>query len=208
MFSFLRRFRVTPVLLLPTLLVGCFSPFMAIPGRSAIDQQVTAEAIRAAVNDLELEGLPEGTFEVRVSAPREADVDWVAACARDRLSRDGHRVADKGKSTHTFEVTVAHAASDLEQTLIGIPLFIPGVPVAFGDISLYKSNTLTGRARLGAHVYDRSGRLTLLVPETQESRFFKNESFFTFIGAFIRTDVDEFVEPGDEDPERGSELDE
>ena len=183
--------------------VGCFAPYVAIPGRTAIDQQVTSEAIRFAVDDMQLGGLPrEGVYRVQVAGLVDIDREWIAACVRDRLLRESHAVSrGESASQYTFEVTVAHAASDLEQTLIGIPLFIPGAPLSFGDLSLYKSSTVTGRARLGAHIYDAHDRLIHDVPEVQRSRFFRSETYLTLIGSFYDTDVPDFVEPGDESPE-------
>ena len=176
---------------------------MRVPGRSAIEQQVTSEAVRAAVDGLELGSLQRVPYQVRVSAAADVDREWVTVCVRDRLVAEGHTVLAKVgpvlDPTHVIDLTVSHAATDLEATLIGIPLFVPGVPVAFGDLSLYKSDTITGRARLGAHIFDPGGRLVATVDEVQRSRFFRNETFLTFIGAFIRSNISDFVEPGEEE---------
>ncbi|MEQ8762835.1 MAG: hypothetical protein RL885_02840 [Planctomycetota bacterium] len=178
-------------------LTGCFSPYMTQPGRTGIEQQVTSAAIQACVAQLDTTAI-DRRFQYRLTVSTLADVDaeWVRACVQERLFRDGVRVTDGVAAGH-IEVAVAFAGADYESTLIGIPLFLPGTPIAFGDISLYKSNTQTGRARMSLQVWIDS-RLAMVTPEVQDSRYFKNESFLTVIGSFISTDLPGFREPGDE----------
>ena len=93
---------------------------------------------------------------------------------------------------------VPFAGVDTEGMLLGIPFVVPGLPVALGDISLYKSSTVTGRARvdLSAWSADRSRETT--VPATEASRYYRNVTVLTFIGPFRFTNLDERPLPGHE----------
>ncbi len=181
-----------------SLLTGCYSPMMTQPGRTAIEQQVTAAAIQACVDQLDTRDIDRAVaYRLSVSTLEDVDLDWVRACVQDRLFRDGIRVTEDPTALGHIEAVVAFAGADYESTLIGIPLFVPGTPVALGDISLYKSRTQIGRARLALHVW-REGHLALIVPEVQDSRYFKNESYLTVIGSFVSTNIADFRAPGDE----------
>ena len=89
------------------------------------------------------------------------------------------------------------AGVDAEATLIGIPFVVPGLPVAFGDISLYKSSTVTGRARLELSAWSPERRKVAVAPPTQASRYYRNVTVLTFIGPFRFSNLDEPL-PGDE----------
>ncbi len=188
--------RVLLIATLATSLSGCFSPEKTIHGRSAIDQQVTAAAIRAAVGRLDLHNLDKaGLYWLETKGSKDIDAEWVEVCLRRRLAREGFQIYERdGNNRLKIQATVDFAASDLESTLIGVPLYLPGTG-SLGDVSLYKSSTQIGRAQLGLLVWDSTGRLIQSVPEAQASRFFSNETYFTFIGPFTRTDLEEFVHP-------------
>jgi len=196
-------FRTNVVLALLWVGVGCFSPVNRPAERSAIDQQVTSAAVRACVAELDLSGIEQSrSYFLKVSAPSGTDFEWVRAALAERLLAKGFQVVrDPERSQGTLEATVAFAGTDLAMMLIGIPLFVPGSPVAFGDISVYKSTTMTGRVQLGLQVWDESGRLAYAVPDARASRFFKNLWFPTVIGPFLRTDLEDFREPGKESAE-------
>ena len=71
------------------------------------------------------------------------------------------------------------------------------MPVALGDVSVYKSSTLTGRARLELSVWSPDRRELAVIPATEASRYYRNVSVLTFIGPFRFTNLDEPL-PGDE----------
>lgn len=192
-----------PVLLalLVLLQAGCFAPVKSAPVRSSVDQQVTTSAVRAAVAAFDLGALETGAlYAVRVDAPAGADADWIRGALEARLLAQGfHVTGEAEEATHRLVALVPYAGSDLERTLIGIPLLVPGLPASLGDLSVYKSSTLTGRAALRLQVRDAGGRLVTRVPTSRASRYVQNLTFLTFIGAFLRTDVEDFVSPGSEE---------
>ena len=179
---------------------------------------------------------PEGRYAVTVSGLRGTDRGWVKACLEQRLIRNGFRVVQVGAEEPgedgspvprvgvertlpagvagvtsaritRLEAAVAYAGYDLERSLIGFPLIVPGLPVAFGSLSLYESTTVTGRARIGLRAWD--GPLLLVaLPEVQESRYHRVMTYLTVLGPFRSTDVPTWSEPGDEqhrdDPPPGS----
>lgn len=211
-------------------LAGCYAPDRTIPERSALDMQAEAEAIRGAVERLDLRALGERRlrrgFEVVVSGLRATDREWVRSCLEERLARNGFQVVRTGANpegeqehlrrgvepratavragsplpTTTLEAVVVYAGRDGEQSLIGVPLFIPGIPASFGALSLYSSATTTGRARLGLRVWEEQ-RLVAVLPEVQESKFHKTATFLTIFGPFRSTDIDSWEEPGREEHE-------
>ncbi|MEM7264049.1 MAG: hypothetical protein AAF488_18835 [Planctomycetota bacterium] len=201
------RLSLTAMLLL--CLSGCFSPDKTIPGRTAIDQQVTSAAICAAIEELDLSGVdPERDYWIHVTGPRDIDSGWVGTCLRRRMARDGFDIYyDQKPNRLRLEAVVDHAASDLESTLLGVPLNLPGVG-NFGDVSLYKSATQTGRASIGLLIWGESGKLDHVVPSVRASRFFLNETYLTFIGSFVRTNLEGYVPPGQENREEEDEEEE
>lgn len=179
---------------------GCFAPAKSPPSRPSIDQQVTTAAVRAAVEDFDLSSLEtEAAYAVRVAAPAGADIEWIRSSLEARLLAQGFRIAsDPDTATHRLVALVPYAGSELEKTLIGIPVLVPGLPVSLGELSFYSSSTLTGRAALRLQVRDDEGRLATRVPTRRASRYVQNMTFFTFIGSFLRTNVEDFVAPGNE----------
>ena len=204
----------------------CFSPIKEPVERTALHQQVTTAAVDDAISALDLASLDRSaTWAVLVTAPRATDESWIRAALRARLRAEGLRVASQpGEATQQMQVVVPYAGSDLQTSLFGIPVFVPGLPFSFGDISLYKSSTLTGRAALRPQVTTAPGarasptaetparegdggeRLVTQLGEAHGSRYFKNLTFLTFIGPFIRTDLERFEEPGNEDEEAETPL--
>lgn len=224
--------RVPALLLLLAPLAGCYAPLQTPPARGALEQQVIAEAIRAAVDRLDLDALGlshDLAYEVSVRGLVDTDRQWVQACLEERLARNkipvsrgapergprpgapqrslpaGASSTDDARETPPeavtrLEVVVAYAGNDLEKTLIGFPLFVPGVPVALGSLSLYDASTTTGRARLGLRAWDGQ-RLVRTLPEVQESRYHRSMTFLTFLGPFRSTDMATWEEPGSESHE-------
>lgn len=180
---------------------GCFAPVKKVHERTALEQQLVSTAVVRAVDRLEVEPLAgNGPYQLVVTAPRDSDADWVRSCVERRLFREGIRVSRRATlDSPILEAAVAFAGSEIESSLIGFPLFIPGIPVIFGAVSLYKSETQHGRARLGLKVWDKEGNLAGEVPEAEAATYYMNYSFLTFIGTFVSTDMEEFLPPGDVD---------
>lgn len=224
--------RVPALLFVLVPLAGCYAPLQTPPARGALEQQVVAEAIRAAVDRLDLDALAlshDLAYEVSVRGLVETDRQWVQACLEERLTRNEIQVSrgapERGprpgapqrslpagapgdeaapEAVTRLEVVVAYAGNDLEKTLIGFPLFVPGVPVALGSLSLYDASTTTGRARLGLRAWDGQ-RLVRTLPEVQESRYHRSMTFLTFLGPFRSTDLATWEEPGSESHEEQAE---
>ena len=180
------------------LTTGCFSPAKIQTHRSAIDQQVTAAAVRAAVAELDLELLDRApTYRLQMSGLADSDLDWVRVCLRRRLGELGIVTTESDRpESMVLEASVDFAGSDVESTLIGFPIYVPGSASPVADVSLYKSTTQTGRARLGLMVWTPEGRLLQSIPDVQATRYFTNMTYLTFFGEFISTDLEEFAAPG------------
>ncbi|MCA8960169.1 MAG: hypothetical protein KDC38_06630 [Planctomycetes bacterium] len=179
-------------------LSGCFSPAKVQTHRTAIDQQVTAAAVKAAVAALDLELLDRApVYRLRLSGLADADLDWVRVCLRRRLAELGVVTTDAdAPDAMTLEASVEYAGSDIESTLIGFPIYIPGSASPLADVSLYKSTTQIGRARLALLVWTAQGRLLQTIPDVQATRHFTNMTYLTFFGDFVSTDIEDFVRPG------------
>jgi len=175
-------------------LPACFAPAKPPPAFPAIEQQVTSAAVSAAVAGIDLDGLEtHRPYRVHVTAAWDAEKGVVRAALEQRLAEAGYRVVrEDAPGVAVLEAVVSHAGSDIETSLLGIPLFVPGLPIAFGDISVWKSSTVTGRARLGIHVWDPEQRFEQVIDPAQADRKVMNFSVFTFIGPFLYTDVESY----------------
>jgi hypothetical protein len=184
---------------------GCFSPIFHPEYRSAIEQQMISEAIERCVESLELPGTdPRAAYALRIAAPTGVDTALIRARLEQRLAEAQIRVQPektpprKPSRTPTLVAVVAYAGMDAEATLIGIPFIVPGIPVALGDISLYKSSTLTGRARVELSAWSANHEKVGTAPPSEASRYYRNFTVLTFIGPFRSSNLDERPLPGDE----------
>lgn len=174
---------------------GCFAPLKEVRARSALEQQVTSAAIKAAVAELDLAALERSlNYVLEVRAPENSDRESVRGALETHLLDNGFNVRRTVDEAVILEATVDFAGSDSESFLLGIPLVIPGLTWTL-DISVYKSTTLTGRAQLGLSVWDSEGRLVRRIPPAQATRFFQNYTWFSAFGSFIDTNVEGFERP-------------
>jgi hypothetical protein len=186
------------------LCTGCFAPIKVLVEPSALEQQMASVAVERCVNGLEIEQIdPAKRYALRVAAPPGVDTALIRARLEQRLADANIRIQPETSkramlSRSPMLLAVLEVAGvDAEATLIGIPFVVPGMPVAFGDISLYKSSTLTGRARLELSVWSEDRRELVVIPPTQASRYYRNVTFLTFIGPFRFSNLEEPL-PGDE----------
>ena len=178
---------------LALILPACFAPLKQVSGRTAIDQQLTSAAISRAVDklDLDLESLGD-RYRIVVTAPNQVDTQWVKACLERRLQREGVPKGQKdSQELPTLEAVVAYAGSDVEGVLWGIPLVYPPIVTPFGHISLWKSDTQLGRARIGLFLWDGKGNLIREVPETEGKAYINNQTYLTLFGPFMFTDLED-----------------
>ena len=195
---------------------GCFAPLKELENSSAIEQEMTSAAINRSVAALQVEALDaRSTYQLRIAAPTGVDTALIHARLQERLARAGVRIQpepepektkpkekkkeqENASSGPVLLAVVPFAGVDSEATLFGIPFVVPGLPVALGDISLYKSSTVTGRARVELSAWSEDRDLVTTVPATEASRYFRNWTVLTFIGPFRVTNLDEKPLPGDE----------
>jgi hypothetical protein len=171
---------------------------------SAIEQQMASEAITRCVNALAIDQIdPARRYALRVAAPTGVDPALIRARLEQRLADANIRVQPETSTRATLRTSptllavVPVAGIDIESTLIGVPFLVPGMPAALGDISLYKSSTMIGRARLELSVWSADRRKVAALPATAASRTYRNVTVLTFLGPFRSSDLDEPL-PGDE----------
>jgi len=190
-------------LLIP-ILGGCFAPLKNLVDASAMEQQMRSAAITRCVDQLDVRGIDPGKrYALQVAAPSGVDTALLRARLAQRLADAEIRLQPETSSRKTLAASpmilavMPVAGVDTEATLIGIPFVVPGLPVAFGDISLYKSSTVTGRARLELSAWSPERRRVAVAPPAQASRYYRNVTVLTFVGPFRFSDLDEPL-PGNE----------
>lgn len=186
------------------LCLGCFAPIKTLVEPSAIEQQMASVAVERCVNALEIQRIdPAKRYALRVAAPSGVDTALIRARLEQRLAEADIRLQPETskratlRSSATLLAVLPVAGVDVEATLIGVPFVAPGMPVSLGDISLYKSSTLTGRARLELSVWSADRREVAVIPATEASRYYRNVTVLTFIGPFRFSNLEEPL-PGDE----------
>jgi hypothetical protein len=179
---------------------GCFAPLKDFENPRAIEQEMTSAAITRSVAALQVEAIDRRkSYLLRVAAPTGVDTAVIRAQLQQRLADAEIRVEPETSSRGpTLLAVVPFAGIDTEATLFGIPFVVPGLPVTLGDISLYKSSTITGRARVELSAWSADRERVTTVPATEASRYYRNFTVLTFIGPFRFTNLDEEPLPGDE----------
>jgi len=180
---------------------GCFSPILHPEYPSAIEQEMTSMAIRRSVAGIALPELDRRTqYVLRVAAPTGIDTALIRARLEQRLAAAQIRVRAEPapRGSPTLLAVVPFAGVDVEATLFGVPFVVPGLPVALGDISLYKSSTLTGRARVELSVWSAQRDEVAVAPPSEASRYYRNVTVLTFLGPFRSSNLEEGPLPGDE----------
>jgi hypothetical protein len=159
---------------------------------------MTSAAISRSVAALQVDAIdPRNAYLLRIAAPTGVDTALIRARLQQRLAEARIRLAPETSSRGpALLAVVPFAGVDWEATLLGVPFAVPGLPVGLGDISLYKSSTVTGRARVELTAW-RADRAQVTVPASEASRYYRNVTFLTFIGPFRFTDLDEPL-PGEE----------
>ena len=180
---------------------GCFAPDKRVYERTAIEQQVTAVAIERALDGLQIEAAPIPTpVFLHTVSPAESEHDLVHSLLINRLADAGIAVArEETENIPILEAHVLFAGSDTQLRLLGIPIALPTVvPTALPDLSLWKTETQMGRARLGLTAWGSDGARLAEVEESEGEAYFTNFTILTFIGGFRWTDIEHFSE--DKDP--------
>jgi len=180
--------------------IGCFAPLKDLQNASAIEQEMASVAITRSVEALDVDEIDrKPPYLLRIAAPAGVDTALIRARLEQRLARADIRLADES-STHeaTLLAVVPFAGTDSEATLVGFPFAVTGLPIAFGDISLYKSSTVTGRARVELSAWTADRVQVTSAPPVEASRYFRNVTLLTFIGPFRFTNLDEGPRPGEE----------
>jgi hypothetical protein len=159
---------------------------------------MTSAAISRSVAALQVDAIdPRNAYLLRIAAPTGVDTALIRARLQQRLAEARIRLAPETSSRGpALLAVVPFAGVDWEATLLGVPFAVPGLPVGLGDISLYKSSTVTGRARVELTAW-RADRAQVTVPASEASRYYRNVTFLTFIGPFRFTDLHEPL-PGEE----------
>jgi hypothetical protein len=186
------------------LLSGCFAPLKELENATAIEQEMTSAAISRSIAGLQVDGIdPQHRYSLRIAAPTGVDTALIRARLQERLGEAHIRLQsetstpEKAPRGPSLLAVVPFAGVDAEATLFGIPFVVPGLPVALGDISLYKSSTLTGRARVELSAWTTDREPAANVSAAEASRYYRNWTVLTFIGPFRSTNLDEPL-PGDE----------
>jgi hypothetical protein len=178
---------------------GCFAPLKSPEIPSAIEQEMASAAIDRSVAALQLNAIdPRRTYLLQIAAPTGVDTALIRARLQQRLA-EAHIRLEPETATRgpTLLAVLPYAGIDWESSLIGIPFVVPGLPVPLGDISLYKSSTVTGRARVELSAWSADRAHVATVPPSEASRYYRYVTVLTLIGPFRFTNlVDEA--PGDE----------
>jgi hypothetical protein len=184
---------------------GCFAPIVSVSDRSALEQQLTSAALRRSVAKLDLAALDRNaTYALELATPEGGDTALIRARITERLANEGVRVASGAgdaadpAAAPTLRAVVPFSGVDLESTLLGLPFVVPGLPVALGDISIYRSSQLTGRARVELSLREAEDPSLVFSAASEASRYYRNFTFLTFVGPFRWTNLDEGY-PGEEE---------
>jgi hypothetical protein len=185
---------------------GCFAPLKELQIPTAIEQEMTSAAITRSVAALQVDDAIDRRrpYSLRIAAPTGVDTALIRARLQERLGEAQIRLAPETSKPEnaprgpSLLAVVPFAGVDAEGTLLGIPFVVPGLPVGLGDISIYKSSTLTGRARVELSAWSADRTPVSAVSSAEASRYYRNVTFLTFIGPFRFTDLDEKPLPGDE----------
>jgi hypothetical protein len=180
---------------------GCYSPIPHFEYPSAIEQEMAGAAIRGSVDGIELPEIDrQKAYVLRVTAPTGVDTALIRARLEERLAAAQVRLRAEPapRGTPVLVAVVPFAGVDTEATLFGIPFVVPGLPVALGDISLYKSSTLMGRARVELSVWSAEHDELVKAPPSEASRYYRNVTVLTFVGPFRFSNLEEGPLPGDE----------
>ncbi len=124
----------------------------------------------------------------------ETLVGILCACELRGAPPDG-RVSERMSGTVATvrpDVGLEEAAAQLVSSILGC------LPVALGDISFYKSSTVTGRARVELSAWSADHAPVAALPAAKASRYYRNVTFLTFFGPFRFSNLDEESLPGDE----------
>jgi hypothetical protein len=169
-----------------------------------MEQQMRSAAITRCVAELEIESIEPGKrYALEIAAPTGVDTALIRARLQQRLAeaqielQPETATRDTLRRSPTLLAVIPVAGTDTEATLIGVPFVVPGLPVSLGDISLYKSSTLTGRASLELSVWSPDRKKIGVVPGTYGSRYYRNVTVLTFIGPFRFSNLDAPL-PGEE----------
>ncbi len=183
---------------------GCFSPVKDLHNAAAIEQEMTSAALSRSIEAIDVSAIDPGSpYVLEIAAPTGIDTALIRARLQHRLAEAQIRVLPDTRSLPPARgpmllAVVPFAGVDVESTLYGVPFVVPGMPVSLGDISLYKSSTVTGRARVELSAWTEDRTQVARVPPTEASRYYRNVTVLTFIGPFRFSNLHEEPLPGDE----------
>ncbi len=177
------------VLLCPLLLASaCFNPSMTIDARSALEQQLTREAVARAIDRLVVhEAVLQGEWFVEVASPWLHDTTWIRSMVSYRLASLGAKIRpNKAEDVSVVTAAVQYAGSDVDNFFIGVPL-----GDMYQTLAVYQSVTERGRARISLIFWDANGELIARSPPATADTYYKDLFILTFFGPFASTDLED-----------------
>lgn len=205
--------RIVTPLSLVLILTGCFNPALKVDGRTALEQQLTREAILRAVETVPLHrSVLEGPWRVEVVSPSGDDDAWTRTLLHERLVAHGADVAPAGsEKVSVVQATLLFAGSDVDSFAIGLP--IPGT-LGTSSIGFYHENVERGRAQVRLNFWDVEGGLIAQTAAALGTAHYGDYFLLTFFGPFSFTNLDDvktygrFIEKGEDAWRRLEDLDE
>ena len=157
--------RTVVLAVLALAIAACTTQRDTVPVRSASEQLIISTAIERSVVQLKFE-LPAGTRVFVETAYLDGyDNKYVTGTVRDRLLREGMRLApDRGAADAVVELRAGAMSVDERAVLLGIPSFELPVPLAgqarTPELALFKKADRLGVAKIAATTFDaRTGAL-------------------------------------------------
>lgn len=153
------------VLCLAGPLLACTASRETSPQRTATEQLLISRAADDAADRLDLDLPPGALVYLEPGNLEGSDGVYALGAVRDRILRDGARLARDREAAEIVVLVRAGALSiDENEMLIGIPEFDIPVPLAgaftFPGLSLFKENRRVGVAKFAASAVDAAdGRL-------------------------------------------------
>ena len=149
--------------------VGCTSPHITDPPRSATEQLLISTAADLAMKEVDLKTVAGRRAFVDATAVDGTDKAYVVGAVTERVNAQGALLAaDKEHAEVVVAVRTGALSVDRSEFLLGIPQLL--IPLPFGgtiqspELALLKKVARRGIAKIGVHAYETpSGKHLLSV---------------------------------------------
>lgn len=178
------------------LLAGCTSRTVSNTPRTAIEQLLLSTAVDKALDKVSLPGVTDKKVYLNFSNLQSYDSEYVKSAFEASVAATGAVIVKEPQDAdYTIEISCGGLGNEYKDTLLGIPaLPVPGSPMSFPELAIWKSVEQDGIAKFLVTVYANDQAVS---KQHYYGKAERDETFFLWMRSQRKDDIRKAWEQAD-----------